>query len=88
MSTAAKQFVANVRAYKEKLEAKHSRPYAGGREILISSEEVHKQISDKFGIVPSHEVSRYFTYSRSCTHPWSAGACKDCPEVDHLRIPL
>jgi hypothetical protein len=82
-----KQFVAKVRAFKETLEKKHSRPYQGGREILITRDELYAAVEKKFSI-PRDQVSYYFTWSRSCTHPWSKGACENCPPVDHLYVPV
>jgi len=84
-----KQLAAQVRAAREKLEAKYRRPckeFKGSFEIHITREEVYARLGKQFGI-PPNEIDRYFTFSRSCTHPWSAGACKDCPSVDHLFMP-
>lgn len=78
MITVQQQLGAEIRAYAEVQEKKHSRPYMGGRLMLLSQEKLYAKVAKKFGL-PYNEVSRYFTWSRSCTHPWSAGACEDCP---------
>jgi len=85
-----KQFAAKVRAAGDALQAKHRRPskeFPGGYEVL-PNEKLYAILGKQFGL-PAHQIGRYFTYSRNgiCTHPWSAGACKDCPRVDHLLMP-
>lgn len=77
-----KQFVAEVRAYSESLEKKYQRPYKGGY-LMPERDKIYRLISKKFG-VPVDALVAYFTFARYCTHPWSAGACEDCPSVDHL----
>ena len=47
--------------------------------LVPSRKDTYKYLSKLFGM-PTHEVSYFFTYSRFCEHPWSAGACDDCPD--------
>jgi len=84
-SLKGKQFAAKVRAASDALEAKHRRPskeFPGSYEVLPPAKR-DVILGKQFGL-PAHQISRYFTYARYCDHPWSAGACKDCPRVDHL----
>jgi hypothetical protein len=68
---------ARIRAEQERYWAQHRKPYMGGytgpsREVTLA------HLSRVFGLTP-HEVSGHLTYSRQCTHPWSDGACEQCP---------
>jgi hypothetical protein len=54
------------------------RKKCGGGYEVPSRDTVEKHLSARFNI-PQHKVSFYQTYSRSCSHPWSAGACPKCP---------
>jgi len=67
-----------IRAAEEAFYKKHRKPYEGGW-IVPDNEKKYKHLSKLFGM-PPHEISYFLTYSRSCTHSWSEGACADCPE--------
>lgn len=69
---------AKIRAAEEAFVKKHRRKYGGGWEIP-SREDTYAYLSKLFGL-PPHEISYFFTYSCYCDHPWSAGACPDCPD--------
>lgn len=45
--------------------------------------EVHAAVADQLG-ERVEAIRCCMTYSRSCTHSWSAGACGDCPSADHI----
>jgi len=77
MPTANQILGAKIRAEAERYKAKHSKPYMGGYEVP-SNKETLSHLSNVFGL-STHEISLYLTYSRQCTHPWSAGACSECP---------
>ncbi len=77
-------FGCKVRAAREAYEHQHRNPLGGGWE-LPSREETYAYLAAEFGPttefgLSTHELSLFFTYSRACTHPWSAGACSKCPE--------
>ncbi len=67
-----------VRAAAEAYEHARRKPFGGGWE-LPSREETYAYLTKEFGL-SSVELSRFFTYSCACTHPWNAGACPKCPE--------
>ena len=67
-----------VRAAAEAYEHQRRKPLGGGWEVP-SREETYAYLTAEFGL-SAHELSPFFTYSRTCTHPWSAGACPKCPE--------
>ena len=46
-------------------------------------EECYAAIARELGL-PKDSISYCFSYSRKCTHPWSDGACKDCPFAEHI----
>ena len=68
---------AKIRACEEEYERKHRKPSGGGYEVP-SNKDRYKYLSKKFGMSPV-DVSYYFTYSRTCSHKWSEGACFECP---------
>ena len=35
----------------------------------------------QFCACDARDVTYYLTFTRRCTHPWSDGACVDCPDV-------
>jgi hypothetical protein len=69
---------AKIRAAEEEFVVANAKPYGGGF-IVPSREEKLQYLSNVFGISTT-EISYFLTWSRSCTHPWSAGACEKCPE--------
>lgn len=69
---------AKVRAAEEAWTLKHQKPCGGGFLVPLR-EERDRYLSRKFGM-PPHRISYFLTWSRTCTHPWSEGACEDCPE--------
>lgn len=73
---------AKVRAVSEAYYKKHRKPYLGGY-LVPSSEKVYKVIAKITGETV-RAVNFCMTYSRSCAHPWSKGACADCPSADHI----
>ena len=73
-----------VRAAAEAYEHQRRKPLGGGWE-LPSRQETYAYLTAEFGPttefgLSTHELSLFFTYSRACTHPWSAGACPKCPK--------
>ena len=70
---------ARIRAERERYVKRLRKPYPEGGWIVPSQEKVHKHLSNKFGL-DVEEVRSYLTYSRSCSHPWSEGACEQCPD--------
>jgi hypothetical protein len=68
---------AKIRAADEEYINKHRKPLGGGYEVP-SNKERYEYLAKKFGL-PVTEISYFMTYSRQCTHPWSAGACPQCP---------
>lgn len=68
---------AKIRAASEDFERAHRKPYRGGFEIP-NREQRLRHLSGLFEI-PPHEISIFLTWSRTCTHPWSSGACEKCP---------
>jgi len=71
---------AKIRAEKEKYEAKVRRRVSGGWEFAKGHRErLYAHLAKKFGMDPN-DVQYFLTWSRSCDHPWSAGACPMCPD--------
>lgn len=72
---------ARIRAANEAYVLANRKPYNGqrGSWVVPSSEERNRYLSEMFDM-PPREVSYYLTYSRSCTHAWSEGACDRCPD--------
>jgi len=71
---------AEIRAEVERFEKKIRRRCAGGWELPANyrtRRDAH--IAKMFSIAPS-AVQFFMTWSRACTHPWSAGACPLCPD--------
>lgn len=73
---------ANIRAEVEAYYDKHKKPYGGGF-VVPDKETVYSAVASKLG-ESVRAVEFCMTYSRSCTHEWSEGACPDCPSVDHI----
>lgn len=69
---------AQIRAEEEFYVLKRRKAYKGGW-LVPSRGQVYTHLSEMFGL-SKHEISRYLTYSRSCTHPWKDGACLKCPK--------
>jgi hypothetical protein len=70
---------AKVRAEAEKYEAKNRKKVREGWELPAGywkKRDAH--LAQKFNLDP-REASRFLTWSRSCTHSWSEGACHLCP---------
>lgn len=87
MPTVNQKFAAAVRAFHEKKLKKTERPVKGFKDCFeIDPEKAKKKTAGKFGLTPS-EVSYFLTFSRNCDHPWSQGACDECPPADHLPVP-
>ena len=71
---------AKVRAEAEKYKAKHRKKVPGGWEFPVGYDERRNaHLARKFDL-PVHEIPYFMTWSRSCTHPWSEGACHLCPD--------
>lgn len=72
---------AKVRAEAEKYEAKNRKKVRGGGWELPAGyrEKRNEHLARKFNLDP-HEARRFLTWSRSCTHSWSEGACHLCPQ--------
>ena len=68
---------AKIRAAAEAWEIKHRRKEAGGW-ILPEREKRDRYLARKFSL-PVSEIPYFMTWSRTCTHPWSDGACPLCP---------
>ena len=66
-----------VRAEEERYVNARRKPLAGGFEVPPRS-QVREHLSGVFGL-SAVELSYYFTFTRTCRHPWSAGACPLCP---------
>ncbi len=73
---------AKVRAAIEAYEKKHRKPYAGGWEYP-TSEKIYKAVAKITG-ESVYAISFITTYSRTCEHPWSKGACPKCPDASHI----
>lgn len=69
---------AKIRAEAECFYIKKRRPYQGGY-LVPPKEDLYNHLAKIFKRTPL-DISYYMTYSRSCTHPWSDGACPDCPD--------
>ena len=73
---------AKIRAAEEEWHLKTRKPYGSKKNpsgwIIPPREERDLYLAEMFGLDPQ-DISPFFTYSRSCTHPWSAGACDKCP---------
>lgn len=69
---------AKIRAAEEAFVLKHRKPCAGGFNVP-SRKAVYGHLAKMFQM-SSVEVSYFLSYSRSCTHKWSEGACVGCPE--------
>jgi hypothetical protein len=78
MPTEGQILRAKIMAAGEAYEKKHRKPLAGGFSVP-SRDKTYNYLSKMFGL-PTHEISRFMTYARSCTHEWSEGACERCPE--------
>ena len=70
---------AKIRAAAEEWEEKHRQKFHAGGWILPPMEVRNGHLASRFGMTP-REISRFMTWSRNCTHPWSEGACPRCPE--------
>lgn len=70
---------AKIRAANDAYVKARRKPCAGGYEVP-SNQDRYRYLAKKFGMAP-HEISHYFTFTRYCEHPWSKGACNDCPDV-------
>jgi len=75
---------AEIRAAEEQYVIKHRVAHKGGW-IVPCREEVHEYLSEIFGI-PAERIKFFFTYSRQCNHPWSEGACEECPKHDSFSL--
>lgn len=69
---------AKIRAENERYVLKNRKPYRGGYEVP-GRQKISAHLAKTFRM-PAEKVSYFLTWSRSCTHPWSAGACDACPE--------
>lgn len=69
---------AKIRFEEERYVKEHRKPLAGGWEVP-SQKEIYAHLATVFEMAP-HEVSRYLTYTRYCSHDWSTGACSQCPD--------
>jgi hypothetical protein len=69
---------AKIRAEKDRYVRKHQKPHMGGY-LVPENAEVDEHLAKKFGL-PTLEIRYFMTWSRRCDHPWSAGACDDCPK--------
>jgi len=78
MPTANQILGAEIRAAQEAWFKRNRRPYRGGGYTVPSRARELAFLGRKFGMTPV-AVSYFLTYSRECTHPWSAGACDRCP---------
>ena len=74
--TGAQVLAAKIRHEAEKFVEEHRVKCRGGWSVP-SNKEIYAHLEETFGI-PAHEVSRYLTYARYCTHPWTR-ACPECP---------
>ena len=80
MAVTEKQVLgAKIRAEQEAYVLKHRKPYKGGGWTVPERKQVYAHLSKIFGL-PSYEISYYFTYTSTCTHPWKDGACPECPK--------
>ena len=73
----AQIFAARVRAAAEAYTEKKKKPLGGGFSVP-PRKEVYAHVSREVGVAEQN-VGFFLTYSRQCTHPWSAGACHLCP---------
>lgn len=69
---------AKIRAEEEAFYLANRKPYKGGWDIPPATEKL-AHLSRIFEM-PPHEISYFLTWSRSCTHKWSDGACIECPQ--------
>ncbi len=88
MPTETQILGAKIMVAREAYEAKHRKPYMGKPSngwIYPPRENVYRHLSKLFGLMP-RTLSYFMTYSRSCEHPWSKGACDKCPAWDHFPL--
>lgn len=67
-----------IRAALEEFHEARKKPEGGGF-LLPSRKERDEYLSEMFGMPPV-EIRYFLTYSCKCDHPWSDGACDDCPQ--------
>lgn len=80
--TEAQILAAKVRAAAEAFYLRTRRRHYGGF-IVPSNDECYEAVSKETGVCKT-AISFCLTFSRSCTHPWSDGACSKCPPADHI----
>ena len=80
--TSGQVIAARVRAAVEAYEKKHRKPCEGGWEVP-PRETMYRAVAKETGVRVG-AISFCLTYSRSCTHSWSEGACPRCPSADHI----
>ena len=87
MPTERQVLGAKILAAKEAFVDQHKKPWGkgGGGWLVPSTEDRYAYLSEKFGLMP-RTLSFFMTYSRSCEHPWSEGACAKCPAWDHFPL--
>ena len=78
MPTERQLLGSQIRAAEEAWTLRHRKPYMGGF-LVPPREEKYRYLSEEFGLSP-YEISYFLVWSRSCSHPWSDGACEGCPK--------
>jgi len=73
---------AKVRAAVDAYVKKHRKPHMGGY-LVPNRDTIYSAVSKKLG-VRKEAISVCMSYSRYCDHPWSRGACSECPPAEHI----